>query len=78
MNEKRSIEVQVDYHPSGRLTLKERRPGEMWSDVREEGLFGNLDAASFYQKVAKRISEHAKIGVVVSNYTDTGPNRGLI
>ena len=64
--------MQVDYHPSGRLTLKERNVGEtIWTDVTAELLHGNSDAASFYQQVASRLANHAQTNVTVSSYKDT-------
>ncbi|NOU01915.1 MAG: hypothetical protein HOO95_10140 [Gallionella sp.] len=74
MSTSQQIEVQVDYHPSGRLTLKERNVGETWADVKAQGLFGNSDPASFYQQVAKRLAKHAQTNVTVSSYKDTGGN----
>ena len=74
MSSSQQIEVQIDYHQSGRLTLKERNVGETtWADVKAQGLFGNSDAASFYQQVARRLANHAQTNVTVSSYKDTGP-----
>lgn len=68
------IEVQVDSHPTGNLTLKERQQGEaMWVDISEEGLFANDDPASFYKKVAQRLAAHSQKGVQIISYTDTTP-----
>ncbi|MHB0873760.1 MAG: hypothetical protein ACYC2J_11370 [Acidithiobacillus ferrooxidans] len=65
------IEVRVDSHPSGRLTLKERNIGElMWSDVADQGLLGNLNHVSFYRQVARRLANHAQKGIQVVNYND--------
>ena len=66
------IELQVTYHPAGRRTLKERVVGEqMWIDVTTEGFFGNMDSASFYRAVAKRLASYADDGVVVVKYIDS-------
>jgi len=74
MTTSRQIDVQVDHHPSGNLTLKERNVGQAtWSDVKGEHLVANSDAAQFYQQVAKRLASHAKNGVIVASYKDTGP-----
>ena len=74
MSTSQQIEMQVDHHPSGRLTLKERNVGEaMWSDVKAQSLWGNLDAASFYQQVARQLANHAQAGVIVASYKDNGP-----
>jgi len=74
MTTSRQIDVQVDHHPSGNLTLKERDVGQaMWSDVKGEHLGANPNVAQFYQQVAKRLARHAKNGVIVVSYKDTGP-----
>ena len=73
MASKRHIELQVDWHPSGNLTLKERAVGEMfWTDVK--GLLGKRDAASFYRSVALRLADYASQGIVVEKYMDAGPH----
>ena len=67
----KKIEMHVDCHSSGRLTLKERAPSEtMWNDITEEKLFGNNDAVSFYRAVSKRMADYAAKGVVVASYVD--------
>jgi len=74
MVEKTLIDVQVDHHPSGNLTLKERKHGEfMWSQISEHALLANSDSASFYQAVAKRLAKHSHSGTIVSSYLDTAP-----
>ena len=72
MSTLQQIDVQIDYHSSGNLTLKERNVGEvMWSDVKEkDGLFISSDRASFYQRVAARLANHAQNGVIVTSYKD--------
>ena len=66
----KDIKVQVDSHPSGRLTLKETVPGTQgWVDV--DGLIGNLDHEEFYRKVARRLAEHAAAGIRVVKYSDS-------
>lgn len=68
------IEVQVDYHASGRFTLKEKPVGTaMWSDVKTDGLLGNTVPVAFYRVVAKRLAAHATNGVVVVTYKATAP-----
>jgi hypothetical protein len=65
MSDKKSIDVQIDYHQSGRLTLKEKQQGEnKWVDVKESGLLANSNAASFYQKVASRLATYAQSGII--------------
>ena len=67
----RWVELKVACHPSGNLTLQERRIGaQMWSDVQEKDLFVNVDPASFYRAVARRIADYANQGIVVENYID--------
>ncbi|HEM7843232.1 hypothetical protein WK80_16170 [Burkholderia multivorans] len=56
------LHLQVDWHPSGRYTLKEGKPGR-WSDCREAGLFANDDKGEFYRAVAKRLAGLANEGV---------------
>ena len=66
----KGIEIQVDSHPSGRLTLKEKVSGTQgWMDV--DGLIGNLDHEDFYRKVARRLAEHAAAGIKVVKYSDS-------
>ncbi len=74
MDNGKTINIQIDYHQSGRWTLKEKSSNEnMWSDVREPGLLGNLDAASFYKSVALRLASHAQNNIIVETYHDGGP-----
>lgn len=57
--EKKTVYMQVDYHQSGRFTLKEKeKESDHWRDVDEPGLFANLDAAVFYQKLAHRLASY--------------------
>ncbi|WP_223508566.1 hypothetical protein [Pseudomonas sp. BF-RE-29] len=51
------IELKVDWHPSGRRTLKERSEGaRMWKDcLSPAGLFANQDPQDFYAKVQQYI-----------------------
>lgn len=73
MSTSNKIELQVDHHPSGNRTLKQRISGEStWIDLRN-GLFANDDSASFYKGVVKHISELTTQGNVVTNLTDTSP-----
>lgn len=66
------IEMQVDHHPSGRFTLKERKPGEvMWKDVKEVSpLFENTDPASFYRAVAQRMASYSADDIKITSYRD--------
>lgn len=58
-----SLHLQVDWHPSGRYTLKEGTPGR-WSDCRDpSALFANDDKGEFYRAVAKRLAQLASKGV---------------
>jgi len=67
----RWLELKVACHPSGNLTLQERRIGaQMWNDVQEKDLFVNAAPATFYRAVARRIADYASQGIVVENYTD--------
>lgn len=51
----RRIELVVDRHPSGRLTLKEREEGHgMYRDL-SGAMFANNDGAEFYRAVAHEI-----------------------
>ncbi len=50
----KGIEIQVDSHPSGRLTLKGKVSGTQgWEDAHADGLIGNLNHEDFYRRVAK-------------------------
>jgi hypothetical protein len=68
--QQKDIEVSVDHHPSGRLTLKERITGESWSDVTDQGLLANLDHVAFYRQVARRLADHARKDARVVSYKD--------
>jgi hypothetical protein len=70
----KQIEFQIDWHPSGRRTLKERQPGTPWDDVMVQGLWGNDDPASFYQAVAIRMATNSRNGVQITNYENTSPS----
>lgn len=56
------LEVKVDWHETGRYTLKEGKNGR-YADCVEMDLFGNMDKGSFFRAVAKRLSDHASNGV---------------
>lgn len=72
MSSQRCIEMQVDQHSSGNLTLKERNVGDrMWTDVKGKPLFVNLDAVSFYRAVARRLANYSRRGITVERYNDT-------
>ena len=74
MTKSKSIEIQIEDHPSGNRTMKERAPGDStWVDVREPGLLANSDAASFYQLVAYRLAKHAREGTEIVSYKDITP-----
>lgn len=64
-----TIELVVDYHPSGRRTLKEGGRG-MFRDL-PGPLQANLDAGSFYRAVAVEIAARHTRGQQVI-YRDTG------
>lgn len=54
---RKTIELQIDHHPSGRYTLKMREDGDgMFQDCRDEHkLFGNLEKGDFLEAVYRRI-----------------------
>lgn len=58
------IELKVDSHPSGRLTLKHRDyRSESFSDYPAGSpLFGNENPAKFYRAVAREIADLTKQG----------------
>ncbi|CRN66541.1 hypothetical protein PAERUG_P40_Scotland_4_VIM_2_09_12_04092 [Pseudomonas aeruginosa] len=66
------IDLQVDYHPSGNRTLKQRNEGQtMWVDLQEpKGLLANPDMGVFYRQVAKHLGDLVAMGHEVS-YCDT-------
>lgn len=70
-DEAMNIELQVDRHPSGNLTLKQRVAGEaMWVDVLEpSGVWANSDHAEFYRVTARYIYELSAQGHKL-NYRD--------
>jgi hypothetical protein len=51
-------ELRVDFHPSGRRTLKSRNGRGVFADLGGD-LFGNDDAASFYRAVAGELARRA-------------------
>lgn len=63
------IELKVDFHPSGRRTLKERPVGGIWQDGPGE-LFGNMDRSAFYRAVCERISDLLTQGKQVVSLRD--------
>lgn len=64
------ISFKVDYHPSGRRTLKKRNQGEaMYSDCAGP-LLTNSDAGAFYRAVAAVLHKHHTAGDHVE-YEDT-------
>lgn len=66
------VELQVDSHPSGNRTLKERNAGErVWRDCRTpSGLFVNPDPQDFYARVQQYIDGLLANNVAVK-FTDT-------
>lgn len=65
-------QLQVDHHPSGNLTLKQREVGQsMWSDVRSNGLFANSDRANFYKAVANYVVTLSSSGHKIVSLLDT-------
>ena len=74
MGDQKTVQVQIVSEESGDLTYKEKQAGEEdWVEIKLPGLFVDSDHAAFYQKVALRLAEHAKNGVVVESYEDRGP-----
>ena len=68
----KDIEIQVDSHPSGRLTLKEKASGTQgWEDAHAEGLIGNPNHEDFYRRVARRLAEYAAADTKVVKYSDS-------
>ena len=60
------IELKINKHPSGRLTLMEKKPkGKIFSDCKDNGLFGNLNEEEFYKYVSLYISTLEKKGMIV-------------
>lgn len=68
----RTVRVKVALHQdSERRTLQEWDSGaSAWVDIKANHLFGNLDAKDFYRRVARRLANHAKNGVIVTEYDD--------
>lgn len=65
------IKVKVGYHTSGRFTLMTKGNGEkMYSDCKDEGLFGNSIPFDFYRKVALKLGALAADGYIIE-YKDT-------
>ena len=56
------IELKVDQHPSGRLTLTERTQLDMVPKDCDGPLFGNADAGAFYKAVATKLHMLHKAG----------------
>ncbi|MFL9936449.1 hypothetical protein P0D88_47430 [Paraburkholderia sp. RL18-103-BIB-C] len=57
------LHLQVDWHETGRFTLKEGRPGR-WSDCLDTmALVANDDKGEFYRAVAIRLARLATQGV---------------
>ncbi len=70
LNVAENVELKVDYHPSGRRTLKEKLAGQsMYKDLRGP-LFANTDKAQFYRAVANEIAERQAAGQHVT-FKDT-------
>ncbi len=65
---KMTIELQVDRHPSGNLTLKQRVKGEaMWADIlKPSGVWANSDHTEFYRVTARYIAELSNQGHTLS------------
>ncbi|WP_165495700.1 hypothetical protein [Marinobacter halodurans] len=59
------VNLTVNHHPSGRLTLKEQTPADRQPRDCDGDLFGNMDPASFYRAVAQRIADLQGPGVEV-------------
>lgn len=61
------LELVVDWHPSGRRTLKKREAGTTrYSDVKTEPLFGNLDDKTFYEALSKFETMKIALGYYVT------------
>lgn len=67
------VELQIDHHPTGNRTLKQREAGQiMWSDL-EKDLLANPNEASFYRAVVAHIQHLLTEGHQVKSITDTSP-----
>lgn len=64
------ISFVVDYHPTGRRTLKMRSQNEMLYRDCKGDLLGNDDAGQFYRAVAALLHKHHVAGDEV-DYVDT-------
>ncbi|GGZ00618.1 hypothetical protein ACFFTM_09570 [Pseudoduganella plicata] len=64
------IQLKVDYHPSGRRTLKKRTQNEMMFTDCSGPLLSNSDVGSFYRAVAAVLYKHHTAGDTVE-YDDT-------
>ena len=73
MSDSQKLEVIVDFHPSGRYTLKEGKAGK-YSDCKEIGLWGSEDKSEFYRAVALRLASYAASGIEFV-YKDTNYDR---
>lgn len=74
MNRTVEIEMQVDHHPSGRYTLKERPVGSnTWTDLKETPFLTTDNALAFYRAVASRLASYSFEGIRVASYRDTAP-----
>ena len=58
------MELKVDWHPSGRYTLKRRPSGQnLYQDcVEDPKLFGNTGDGEFYRAVCGEIRKHLEAG----------------
>lgn len=64
------IQFKVDYHTTGRRTLKKRIQNEMTFSDCAGPLLANSDAGSFYRAVAAVLHKHHTAGDTV-DYEDT-------
>jgi hypothetical protein len=65
------VDLQIDHHPSGNRTLKQRDVGQtMWSDLRDD-LLANSNEATFYHAVVRHIGHLLEAGHQVKSITDT-------
>lgn len=64
------IQLKVDYHPTGRRTLKKRTHDQVTFSDCSGPLLSNADAGSFYRAVAAVLYKHHTTGDTVE-YEDT-------
>ena len=68
MSSLKNIEIKVNHHPSGNLTLEERNVGDPnWTQFIGTDLWANSDALSFYRAAIKKLADYVNQGIAVKN-----------